>query len=312
VAFLVFGGPHAVSHAWASFKRPQLTHDTGLNRLGSLSANGRYQYWRSSVHAMEHRPLTGIGAGTWEFWWTRNGRDASYALNAHSLVFETLAEDGIPGGVLIVVFLATTIVATVRSAWRAVGEDRAPLAAGAAACAAGTVSLVIDWNWQVAVVPVCMLVLAGPALGVAPPRARSPRAPWTPVAVATRLGIIAAAAGALVSISIPLVTTSEIRQSQAAFSRGSLAEALRGARSAGRVEPYAATPLLQQALVLESAGHLAAAETAARQAEHNESTNWREPLILARIQAERDEIVASLASARRALTLNPSIQQYLP
>ena len=64
--------------------------------------------------------------------------------------------------------------------------------------------------------------------------------------------------------------------------------------------------------MFESAGHLGAAEKAARRAEHNASTDWREPLILARIQAERGEIRAALSSARRTLRLNPSIHQYLP
>jgi hypothetical protein len=311
-AFLAFGGPHAVSRAWASFKTPQLTHDTGTNRLGSLSGNGRYQYWRSSVHAMEHRPLTGIGGGTWEFWWTRNGAGASYALYAHSLVFETLAENGIPGGMLIIVFLAAVLVGTVRRGWQIRGGERAPFAAIAAACGAATVSLATDWSWQIAVLPISMLALAGVALGADGRRLRA-APPWRSVGMlGTRLAIIAAAGACLGSIVIPLGANSEIHQSQAAFSQGRLATALGDARSAARLEPYAATPWLQQALVLESAGHLAAAEAAARRAEHNESANWREPLILARIQAERREVRASRASARRAFRLNPSIRQYLP
>lgn len=311
-AFLVFGGPRAVSHAWASFKTPQLTHDTGTNRLGSISGNGRYQYWRSSVQAMEDRPLTGIGAGTWEFWWTHNGTGASYALYAHSLVFEKLAENGIPGGVLIILLLAAVEVATVRRGWQARRDERAPFAAIAGACGAATVALATDWSWQIAVVPVSMLTLAGVALGADGPRPRAAPPRWTVGLLGTRLVIIAVAVACLVSIAIPFGASSEIQQSQAAFSRGRLATALEDARSAANLEPYAATPWLQQALVLESAGHLAAAETAARRAEHNESTNWREPLILARIQAERRELRASLASARRALRLNPSIRPYLP
>lgn len=309
VAFFVFGGPHEVSRAWASFKRTQIAHNTDPGRLGNLSGNGRYQYWRNALKAMEHRPLTGIGAGTWEFWWTQHGRGATYAQNAHSLVFETLAENGIPGGVFVIVFLAAVIIATVRRAWQAIGDDEATLVAAAAACAAGAVALATDWSWQVAVVPVCVLALAGLALGSdargLPPAARLRQA------VLARLGLLALAAAALASIAIPLAMTSELRRSQAAFARGAIGEALQDARSATRLEPYAAMPLLQQALVLESAGHLAAAETAARQARRNDSADWREPLILARIQAERGEISASLASARVALMLNPSIGQYL-
>jgi tetratricopeptide (TPR) repeat protein len=226
------------------------------------------------------------------------------------VLFETLAEEGVPGGMLVIALLGAIIVATVRCAWRAGPGARAPLAAAAAACAAGIVSLATDWSWQVAVVPVSMLALGGLSLGQDPVPART-RAPWSPVAIAARLGIIAAAFAALASIAIPLATTSKIRQSQAAFRRGAISQAFGDARSATSLEPYAATPWLQQALVLESTGHLAAAERAVRRAARNEPSNWRVPLVLARIQAERGEISSSLKSARRALALNPSIRVYL-
>jgi hypothetical protein len=233
---------------------------------------------------------------------------AGYAKNAHSLIFETLAETGIPGGLLIVVFLGTILVATFRRALRGVANVRVPFAAAAAACAAATVSLATDWSWQIAVVPLCMVAVAAPALGNDSARRSTPRT----FAGLGRLAILAGAAAALVSIVIPLAMTSDIRSSQAAAAPGAYGQALADARTATNVEPYAATPWLQQALVLEAAGHLAGAEQAALHAERNEPANWQPPLILARIQAERHEIRASVGSARRALLLNPSLSSYLP
>lgn len=306
VAFAAVGGPHRLSHAWTAFKRPTVAQNGDPARLGSLSGNGRYQFWRSSVKAVEGHPLRGIGAGTWEFWWTRHGSGASYAQNAHSLLFESLAETGIPGAAMIFVLLGVIVIA---SAWRALRKPmaaRAPFAAAAAACVVFGIATATDWTWQVPVVPICFMALAALALG------RDHELPASGArTIGTRLGVIVAAVACLASIVIPLATTSAVRESQAAVRRGSIGQALQYARSAERLEPYAATPWLQQAVVLELAGTLAGAAAAGRRAEVNEPANWRLPLILARIDAERGHTSAALADARRALVLNPSVAQYL-
>ena len=70
------------------------------------------------------------------------------------------------------------------------------------------------------------------------------------------------------------------------------------------MQPYAGTPQLQRALVLELDGNLAAAAASARAAERREPTNWRPPLVLARIEAKRGHVPAALAAIRRARALN--------
>ncbi|HEX6152030.1 MAG TPA: hypothetical protein VFZ19_00775, partial [Solirubrobacterales bacterium] len=86
---------------------------------------------------------------------------------------------------------------------------------------------------------------------------------------------------------------------------GDLEAALEDARDAQNVEPAAATPRLQQALVLELLGDLPAAEAAAREATERESTNWRLWLVLSRIAAERGRIDASVDAYKEARALNP-------
>jgi tetratricopeptide (TPR) repeat protein len=86
---------------------------------------------------------------------------------------------------------------------------------------------------------------------------------------------------------------------------GDYAAALEDARSAQNVEPAAATPRLQQALVLELMGDLPAAEAAARAAVDRESTNWRLWLVLSRIAAENGRADAAVAAYEEARDLNP-------
>ncbi len=302
IAFLVAGGPHRLSHAWSAFKRPTPASNQSPARLGSLSGNWRYQYWRESILAAEHHPFRGIGAGTWEFWWTRHGDPtAGYVRNAHSLVFETIAETGIPGGVLILLFLGAALAGTALRARRSpIVPDSASFAAAAASSAAFTVAAFTDWVWQVPVVTLCFLMVAGVALGVegAPPRRAG---------IGPRLSVAGATVCCLIAIAIPLEATIAVRRSQAAVAHGSIQSGLRYARTAERIEPYGATPWMQEALVLELAGDLKGAERAARRAQADEPQNWRPPLILARVEAERGRIPQALAAARRALLLNPSL-----
>jgi hypothetical protein len=304
-ALLLLGVPHRLANAWNRFEHPPVAENLNPGRLATLNGNGRDQFWRASILAVERHPL-GLGTGSWEFWWTRTGNEeAGYAANAHSLFFETLAEDGIPGGVLIVVFLGAAIVGVVRRA-RRYAIDKTLFAAIGAGCAAFGVAALSDWAWQVPVVAISFLALIGAALGREDERERRP------TAIGVRLLAMLASAACLVSIAIPLAAALQVQDSQAAVARGAFRSAVGFARTAERIEPYGATPWLQAALALELDGDLRRAETAALRAQANEPDNWRPPVILARIQAQRGQTSASRRSARRALLLNPTLPTLLP
>ena len=104
---------------------------------------------------------------------------------------------------------------------------------------------------------------------------------------------------------MPMLATREVRESQADARAGRLDSALDAARSAERFEGFAATPSLQRALVLEAQGDLEEAAAAARDATHEESTNWRTWLTLSRIEAERGQSKDAVDAYRTARSLNP-------
>ncbi len=76
-------------------------------------------------------------------------------------------------------------------------------------------------------------------------------------------------------IYLPYKGASDVRASEQDVNRGRLDSALSEARSAADIQPYAATPRLQEALVLERQGKFGQAAAAARLATPKESTNWR-------------------------------------
>jgi tetratricopeptide (TPR) repeat protein len=104
---------------------------------------------------------------------------------------------------------------------------------------------------------------------------------------------------------VPLSSSVLVRQSQADARAGDLTAALQKARSAQNAQPGAASPRLQEALLLEAGGDLDGAALAAQAAIDRERTNWRGWFVQSRIEAERGRPRAALRAYRKASSLNP-------
>lgn len=305
VGLVAINAPSRVSNAWDEFKLPEVP-GSGTERLSKASGESRYQFWSAAVREAESKPLTGTGSGTFVFWWTRDGDTRDVVDNAHSLYMETLGELGIVGFLLLVAFFGTVLFGGAVAALRA-GDLRAPpLAAAVAGCVAFCFTAAFDWMWQVPVLPVAMLLLAAVLVthAVGSSSGRNVRGPF-PFAVPVRVAIAVVALAAVVAIAIPLASTALVRQSQDAAQAGDLTGALEDAKSAENVQPDAAAPRLQQALVLETEGDLAAAAAAARAATERESTNWQLWMVLSRIEAQRGNAEAAIRFYDKARSLNP-------
>jgi Flp pilus assembly protein TadD len=156
-----------------------------------------------------------------------------------------------------------------------------------------------DWVWQLPAVALVALLLGagilsshGSTLGGRPS--------W-----AVRVLVATAGIGAMIAIAIPFGETVAIRSSQADAASGRLDAALGDATTAQRLEPYAATPRVQQALILERAGDLRGARAAIIQATARAATNWSIWLVRARIDAESGRERAAASDYRRAHALDP-------
>ncbi|MCA1690571.1 MAG: O-antigen ligase family protein, partial [Actinobacteria bacterium] len=306
-AFAAAGGPGAASRQWEAFKNPLLAlpaaGQDSFQRFGAVSGNGRYQAWSTALDAAAAHPWAGIGPGTFEFWWESHGSLVAYLRNAHSLFFETAAEVGFVGLGLLVLALGLLVGRGVARVRGADPERRLVLAAVVGGCVAFFVSAGVDWVWQLPAVVAAFLVLGaialGPAGGAAGTAGRSGRHRGR------RLVLGGTAVAAIAAIGIPLFGTSELRQSQAQAAGAHLGPALARANTAGDVEPFAAGPPLQRALVLELAGRYADGAVAAAAATRSAPTDWRTWLVLSRLDAERGAAGPALAAFRRARALNP-------
>lgn len=301
IAAAVFNAPDRASDAWSDFKRVDAP-GAGTARLSSVAGESRYQFWSSAVRQDQTKPLTGTGSGTFEYWWTRDGDAPDVVRDTHSLYMQTLGELGIVGLVVLAAFLLMVLIGGARWTLAAGQRGRPQLAAALAGCVAFCITATFDWIWQLPVLPVSLLLLTSVLLstGTRPRRGESP-ALRSPLQAAFALSSIAA----IVAIAAPLASSTLIRQSQAYARAADLPAALRAARSAQNVRSDAATPRLQQALLLEAQGSLSLAAAAARGAAQRESTNWRIWLVLSRIEAEQGRASAALRHYREAKSLNP-------
>ena len=128
------GAPGWANDRWQEFKAPP----------GAVAAGGAGQRLQPPVGAPTATAATstgsrrwtptrprrwkGIGPGTFEFWWARNGTTPGFIRDAHTLYFETLAETGIVGfallGGLLAFLLGAAVVALAARAAGAAHLDR--------------------------------------------------------------------------------------------------------------------------------------------------------------------------------------------
>jgi hypothetical protein len=315
------GAPSRLSHTWQDFKQPYATalaHNQ-LGRFGVASGNGRYQLWQAAVDAADKRLVRGWGPGTFALLWPPRASIYNPVQNAHSLYLETLAEEGVIGLALLVSFLAVVIGGGMWAAARAQYEARTQAAGAFAACAAFVVSAVVDWVWQLSVLP-CAFLLLGAAL-LAPPKRRAvirseaaeagpdpsggPSSGGRWRVWSARGAIVVIALACLLVIAWPLAETTALRSSQAAAASGDTAKALSDAQSAARLEPGAASPQLQIALLLETEHRLAPAIVRAHRATRDEPLNWGAWLVLSRLHDEAGHRGQALRAFERARSLNP-------
>jgi O-Antigen ligase len=304
VVALLAGAPARLLHAWQDFKRPTAAalHENSIGRFGAVSGNGRYDYWKAALEATSGHVLGGSGPGTFQLMWLPRAPYYSYVQNAHSLYVETLSAVGAVGLAFLAGFFVVVLAAAVGLVVRSQYETRARAAGLTAALVAFLTSAAFDWIWQVPVLPAAFMLLAAALL--APP-ARSSVAAGTHAFLAMRAGAIVLSLACLLAIAVPLATTSAVRQSQQAASSGNPALALADARTAARLEPGAAAPQLQLALVLELRGDVPDALIAAQHAASDEPANWSVWVVTSRLEAEAGHPRASLIAYRRARSLNP-------
>lgn len=281
--------------------------------LLSGGGSGRWQFWSAAVDQWREHPALGEGAGSYEAWWAENASFSYFVRDAHSLYFEVLGELGIVGLFLVTGLVLAGLGVGARRALRDAGEMRVTIAALTSLFAAFAVAAGFDWVWELAGVSViaftALALISGPST-ITLERLRITRPGEAPSLAPKRRVVVGASAGVIAWIllsaqAVPLLSDREVARSQDAVARGDLEEAAEAAEAARSIQPWAATPNFQLALVSEEAGNLDRARTWIGEAIERNERDWRLWLVSARIETKLGHVAVAERSLRRAAELNP-------
>jgi len=314
-----------------TFKKPS-GPDVGLvegdftrSHLLSSTGSGRWQLWTAAVDEWETKPLLGRGAGSYQSWWSEHASLPLFVRDAHSLWLETLAELGVVGLLLLATAFGAAFVAALARRRRP-GADRPLIAAMTAVLAAFCVAAGIDWMWELSIVGLVAVVALGMLVGRATAsggEARpAPAGDGGPGAApdrgaharlrgrVLRTAGVAVTFGAILCVAVPMLAQSRLEESQAAAARDDVPAAIDAADEARAIEPWAATPHLQLALLEEREGNLAEANRHIDEALERDDSDWSIWLVAARLQTKAGVIEEGRRSLRQAERLNSRSQLF--
>jgi hypothetical protein len=206
------------------------------------------------------------------------------------------------GFALVVGALAVGILAGAAWSWRLPGGGETT-AAATATVVGFSLAAGIDWMWELTVVSLIGVV----ALALAATGSSELDEPAGPgrAGVAAAVGLAAVALVATAANGAALVTSAHLAESEDAVIRGDLVRALERAESARAVQPWAASPHLQRALVEEQAGRPRAARRSIESAIERSPDDWRLWLVRSRLETVSGDVAAARGSLLRAAELNP-------
>ncbi|HYI80970.1 MAG TPA: O-antigen ligase family protein [Thermoleophilaceae bacterium] len=305
---------------------------TGSGRLQSL-ASERFAYWREAFDAFEERPLSGLGAGSFELARLAHRDSGGGARRAHGFVPQTLSDIGLLGGLTALLLLAAWLVAAARATglrprcwWRPLATARPPWTGERAALAALALAAVVygvqsatDWTWFVPGLTAIALVAAGFVAGRGPLTgapssgaeswATSRRRP-TP---ARLLGCAALALPALVcgwAFWQPVAADRALARSYDLTAEGEPVAALREAADARDLDPRTVEPFYAAATALIAIDRPRQAIANLRRAAAERPRDPEPWLRIAAIQLDRRNApAAAFAAAGQVLRRDPHSRQ---
>jgi tetratricopeptide (TPR) repeat protein len=176
-----------------------------------------------------------------------------------------------------------------------------------AALGCGVTAAALEWTWEIpaafAPAVVAAAVLAGPALGIGPVRGRI-RYVWA-------AAVAVAGCAAVFAAGVALVSDANLRASRTAVREGDYETAAERARQAQAIEPWAAAPRLQLALVEELRGSRAALR-AVDEALERAPEDWRVWVVATRLRTKAGDIPGAILALRRVQALTRSLPVLRP
>lgn len=294
------------------FKSPptgyELSHSERPDLLRS-GGSGRYQFWGAAVDGFAEAPVAGQGSGDYGPYWLEHREQPLVATRAHSLLFETLAELGVVGVATLLGFFAIATVAGVRRL-RDAATGGAP--AALAVLTVGVAAVTVDWTWDLPAVFVSTVLAVALLTGPATLAAGEDRGPGAAVGTARSrrrfaagIALLLVAWASICAAGLLILADHSLETSRDRASRDDLAGAIEAADNAADIQPWAAEPRTQLALLYERGGDLRDALTEVSEAIERSPRDYTLYLLQARLLAVSGNTAAARESVARAGALNP-------
>lgn len=287
----------------------------------------RYREYAVSLGAFTERPLQGTGAGTWIVTWFRDRPYDVYVTDGHSLLFETMAELGLVGTIILLSFAGVFAIRSIRDLrFLKAGRERRVFAAFFASCAAFLMHAMIDWDWEMPAVALPFFMISGALLrygaisrdraggereegeregGESREAAEAAEATGIQRWMSWRLPVAVACIIAMLSVTFPLLSQLKIQEASQLARKGDAAGQERAARKAHSLFPLDAAPLKLEAAASSSRGRIKTAEALLQKALELEPYNdsiYRE---LAQLYIREGNLEMAREMVRKSLELNP-------
>ncbi len=165
-AFVVverYGGP---GQAYSTLLGSANETGNAGQRLASLDISSRGDYWRVAWAAWKERPLTGTGAGTFQYTWLEDRPGLKGVKQVHNVYLEQGTETGLLAFLALLSFVAVLVGYTGRAVWRSgpQGDRRLLLAGLGSALMVYLVSSAIEWHWYLPASTLFFFILAAVAV----------------------------------------------------------------------------------------------------------------------------------------------------
>jgi hypothetical protein len=161
LGFVVFGDSRGSDEALGAFSRQVEDTEDVRDRLTSLSSNSRSLYWQVAWEEWRERPLTGTGAGTFQYSWLENRPNFSGVKQVHNVYLEQGTETGLVAFLALVGFATLLLGYAAWATLRADGERKVLLAGLTAAVAVYLASSALEWHWYIPPSTIYFFILAG-------------------------------------------------------------------------------------------------------------------------------------------------------
>jgi O-antigen ligase len=133
-------------------------------RLTSLDISSRGDYWKVGWEAWKEHPLTGTGAGTFQYTWLEDRPSLKGVKQVHNLYLEQGTETGLFAFAALIGFVAVLVGYTARAAWRSTGERRLLLSGLLCTLTVYLISSAAEWHWYIPPSTMFFFILAAIAI----------------------------------------------------------------------------------------------------------------------------------------------------